>query len=156
MFIPLVPRVVSSVCRTLRFAAPTRFYLRLLYIIMFIRITTHIMLTRNTTHAARHNACDEQVCVLFYVQKWSTMTWCEPKQKRFLSTHSLPKLIWSLFLASFVLVSTIPHSLPSLAAKAHLVAVSRFVCACEYHTSLPPLTRCQSSSGRCFSLRLCL
>jgi hypothetical protein len=44
----------------------------------------------------------------------------------------------------------------ALAAKAHLVAVSRFVCACEYHTSLPPLTRCQSSSGRCFSLRLCL
>jgi len=43
--------------------------------------------------------------VLFYVQMWSTMTWCQPKQKRFLSGHSLPKLIWSLFLASFVLVA---------------------------------------------------
>eukprot|EP00038_Savillea_parva_P018661 m.24858 g.24858 ORF g.24858 m.24858 type:complete len:973 (+) comp4192_c0_seq1:59-2977(+) len=46
-----------------------------------------------------------RVSCLFYVQKWSTMTWCEPKQKRFLSNHSLPKLIWSLMLASFVLAA---------------------------------------------------
>lgn len=46
-----------------------------------------------------------RIVTLFYLQKWSTMTWCKPKGLPFLSQHSLPKLIWSLFLVSIVLVA---------------------------------------------------
>eukprot|EP00039_Didymoeca_costata_P023989 m.8915 g.8915 ORF g.8915 m.8915 type:complete len:896 (-) comp3972_c0_seq1:136-2823(-) len=43
--------------------------------------------------------------VLFYVQKWSTMTWCTPKGTPFQAGHSLPWLIWSLLAASLFIVA---------------------------------------------------
>ena len=36
--------------------------------------------------------------VLFYLQKWSTNTWCEPRGKAFESKYSLPRLVWGLLL----------------------------------------------------------
>lgn len=45
--------------------------------------------------------------VLFYVQEWSTMTWCTPKGTPFQAGHSLPWLIWTL-LATCLFIVALP------------------------------------------------
>jgi len=44
-----------------------------------------------------------RILVLFYLQKWSTMTWCKPKDTPFASKYSLPNMVWYLLLGAYIM-----------------------------------------------------
>eukprot|EP00040_Diaphanoeca_grandis_P031399 m.187839 g.187839 ORF g.187839 m.187839 type:complete len:1136 (+) comp32318_c1_seq1:175-3582(+) len=44
-----------------------------------------------------------RIVVLFYLQKWSTMTWCKPKDTPFASKYSLPNMVWFMLLGAYVM-----------------------------------------------------